>query len=95
MGHAKKGFIVDLKFTFNRCPAFPAAKSDTSAHGAFPLPQAQQTHPRAEGRLCAGGAAGVWASLWGPGVVAVSGQLTEVTGAGWPVIWWEPQRLFS
>lgn len=41
-----------------------------------------------------GEAAGVWASLWGPGVVAVSGLLTEIAGAGWPVIWWELQCLF-
>lgn len=83
MGHAKKKFIVDLKFTFNRCPAFPAAKSDTSAHWAFPLPQAQGTHTQGQREdSVPGGAAGAWASLWGPGVWLCQVSSQKARGRG-------------
>ena len=41
-----------------------------------------------------GGAAGAGPGS-DPGVAAVSGPPAEVTRAGWPEVWWEPQHLFS
>lgn len=37
---------------------------------------------------------GARASLWGPGFMAAPGRLTEVAGAGRPVVRWEPQSPF-
>lgn len=37
MGNTQKLFIVDLKFTFNRCPPCLATKSALSTHWTHPI----------------------------------------------------------
>lgn len=73
----------DLKFTFNSASCIShTLPSPLSTRPPRWAAHAVDTHTREDGRMVPGGAAGGRASLWGPGVAAVSGLPTEVKGLG-------------